>query len=235
MELLPVLRQRFLDANGLPLAGGKLYSYLAGTSTPRATYTDRGGSTSNANPIILDANGYADVWINTGYFKFVLTDASDVAIWTVDQVGIPSGGSTSLPTGGSTGQVLGKLSGADFDYGWLNVAATLLSIVGTRAAPTNIVAASGIAFSSITLMTTNFIQGSGGAVIVTATPQIQAGTVVGQILKLIGRSDANTVTLADGNGLSTGGQTLILGANTIFTFVWDGTVWVLDSTNGFAV
>jgi hypothetical protein len=32
-ELAPVARQRFFDANGDPLVGGKLYSYQAGTTT----------------------------------------------------------------------------------------------------------------------------------------------------------------------------------------------------------
>lgn len=87
-ELLPPIRQRFLDDNGDPLAGGKLYSYEAGTTTPKATYVDRAGVTENANPIVLDADGWADVWIGSGYYKFVLKDSSDVEIWTKDQVAI---------------------------------------------------------------------------------------------------------------------------------------------------
>lgn len=89
-ELLPPIRQRFYDDNGDPLAGGKLYSYEAGTTTPKATYVDRAGVTTNANPIILDADGYGDVWIGSGYYKFVLTDSSDVEIWTKDQVALAS-------------------------------------------------------------------------------------------------------------------------------------------------
>ena len=89
-ELLPVVKQRFFDANGDPLAGGKLYSYEAGTTTPKATYTDRGALTANANPVILDANGEADVWIGSGYFKFVLKDSNDVTQWTKDSVSLPS-------------------------------------------------------------------------------------------------------------------------------------------------
>jgi hypothetical protein len=42
---------RAFDPNGLPLAGGKVYTYAAGTSTPLATYTDQAGSTTNANPV----------------------------------------------------------------------------------------------------------------------------------------------------------------------------------------
>lgn len=85
-ELLPVLKQRFFDANGDPLAGGKLYSYDATTNTRLATYTDYGGLTANANPTILDANGEADIWINSGNYKFVLKDADDVVQWTINNV-----------------------------------------------------------------------------------------------------------------------------------------------------
>lgn len=84
--LLPVLRQRFFDSDGNPLAGGKLYSYLAGTTTPAATLADSSGSVSNANPVILDANGEADVWLGSGTYKFALYDSNDALQWTVDNV-----------------------------------------------------------------------------------------------------------------------------------------------------
>jgi hypothetical protein len=86
-ELTPVLRQRFFDSNGLPLVGGKLYSYVAGSSTPQATYTDSTGATPNANPVILDAAGSANVWMDESLnYKFVLNDINDVTQWSVDQV-----------------------------------------------------------------------------------------------------------------------------------------------------
>lgn len=84
--LAPTLKQRFFDTNGAPLVGGKLYSYAAGTTTPKATYTDESAVTANANPVILDANGEANVWLDSGFYKFVLTDALDVPQWTVDRV-----------------------------------------------------------------------------------------------------------------------------------------------------
>jgi len=95
-ELAPPLKHRFFDSNGDPLAGGKLYSYVGGTSTPQSTYTDQTGVTANANPIILDANGEANVWMATGvYYKFVLKDANDVTQWTQDNVYIPTVGGAS--------------------------------------------------------------------------------------------------------------------------------------------
>lgn len=81
----PSIRQRFFDSNGIPLNGGKLYSYAAGTNTPKATYSDK-ANTPNTNPIILDSAGYCDLWLGIGYYKFVLKDSSDVTLWTKDQV-----------------------------------------------------------------------------------------------------------------------------------------------------
>lgn len=84
--LAPVIKQRFFDSDGNPLSGGKLYSYIAGTTTPRVTYVDEAQSAANTNPIILDANGECDLWMIAGFYKFVLTDANDVNQWTVDRV-----------------------------------------------------------------------------------------------------------------------------------------------------
>lgn len=92
-QLLGVLKQRFFDANGAPLVGGKLYSYEAGTSTPLATYTDQTGAVQNANPVILDANGEADVWLGNSAYKFVLSDADDNILETTDRVSLIGDGS----------------------------------------------------------------------------------------------------------------------------------------------
>ena len=84
--LTPVPKIQFFDANGHPLAGGKLYSYSAGTTTPLVTYTDQAGTSANTNPVILDARGEASVWLGTGPYKLRLTTATDVDIWTVDDI-----------------------------------------------------------------------------------------------------------------------------------------------------
>jgi hypothetical protein len=85
-KISPFGRYRAFDDNGDPLAGGKLYTYEAGTTTNKQTFTTEAGDVANANPVILDADGYADVWLGTGAYKFVLTDASDVTLWTVDNI-----------------------------------------------------------------------------------------------------------------------------------------------------
>ena len=90
--LSPSPKQQFLDNNGRPLVGGKLFTYQAGTTTKLSTYTDSGGLTANANPTILDFRGEANIWIppNIAY-KYVLAPESDTdppanPIWTVDNL-----------------------------------------------------------------------------------------------------------------------------------------------------
>jgi hypothetical protein len=68
------------------LVGGKLYSYQAGTTTPLATYTSQNGVTANTNPIILDSRGEANVWLGTAMYKLALYTATDVLVWTVDNI-----------------------------------------------------------------------------------------------------------------------------------------------------
>ena len=90
MNLVPWLTPKFTDADGNPLAGGLIYTYEAGTTTPLATYTDASGLTPNTNPIVLDANGAASIWLGADAYKFEIADADDVVLQTIDGVQIVS-------------------------------------------------------------------------------------------------------------------------------------------------
>lgn len=107
---------------------------------------------------------------------------------------------------------------------WGTVSATAPTVAGTGASPSAITAAGGISVAGGNYFNIQFITGSGGAVTVTASPQITAGTAVGQQLILVGNSATNTVTLSDGTGLSLNG-TWVGGNNAGLTLVWNGTVW----------
>jgi hypothetical protein len=78
------------DDNGNPLAGGKIYTYLAGTTTPAATYTSSLGSIAHTNPIVLDGAGRVpsgEIWLSDGIvYKFVIEDANNVLIGTYDNI-----------------------------------------------------------------------------------------------------------------------------------------------------
>ena len=85
-SLAPTPKLQFFDANGAPLAGGLLYTYEAGSTTPLASYTDSTGVSANTNPIVLDSRGEANVWLENAIYKVALYSATNVLIWTVDNV-----------------------------------------------------------------------------------------------------------------------------------------------------
>lgn len=87
LVLSPPPRYQAIDQDGNPVSGGKVYTYAAGTSTPLATYTSVAGTVENSNPIILDTAGRAVIYLTSGTdYKFVVTDADDVAVYTQDHV-----------------------------------------------------------------------------------------------------------------------------------------------------
>jgi len=80
---------QFFTNSGVPLSGGKLYTYAAGTTTPKTSYTSSSGSTAHTNPIILDSAGRVpggEIWISAPPYKFVLNTSTDVLIATYDNV-----------------------------------------------------------------------------------------------------------------------------------------------------
>lgn len=79
---------QFFDDDGIPLNGGKVYTYTAtGTFTvPKATYTTAAGNVEQTNPIILDASGRptlgnGSIWLS-GTYDFKVTDSLDNIIET---------------------------------------------------------------------------------------------------------------------------------------------------------
>jgi hypothetical protein len=89
LSLLAGAGWQFFDDNGVPLNGGLLYTYAAGTTTPLATYTSSNGVTANSNPIVLDSAGRVpyQVWLTNGSdYKFILQTSTGVTVWTEDDV-----------------------------------------------------------------------------------------------------------------------------------------------------
>ena len=81
---------QFFTNTGAVLTGGKLYTYEAGTTTPKATYTTSAGNVAWTNPIVLDSAGRVptggEIWLAFAAYKFVLKDANDVLIATYDNI-----------------------------------------------------------------------------------------------------------------------------------------------------
>lgn len=119
---------------------------------------------------------------------------------------------------------------------WLNgvpvVRASVLRIEGDNiwepSALTAITAAGGITPTNPIMR----IQGSGGAVAISANPQIAAG-VDGQVLVIEGGNDTNTVTIADGNGLHLHGGSFVMADQGSITLIYNATLsqWQESSRN----
>ena len=89
VKLSPLFNDEQLDNNGLPLSGGKLYWYIAGTTTPISVYQESSGTTPHTQPIVLNTRGEvpAPIWMATGgTYKAVLQDSLGNAIRTIDNI-----------------------------------------------------------------------------------------------------------------------------------------------------
>ncbi len=96
-----------------PLAGGKLYLFQAGTTTPQNAYSDTALTIPLPNPITLDAAGrLPQMFFADGQIKFRLTNAQGVTQLAQDNIlvvgpssGGGGGGSVDPTTVASTGDM----------------------------------------------------------------------------------------------------------------------------------
>ncbi len=120
---------QFSDANGAPLTGGLIYSYLSGTTTPVTTYTSRDGTTNNTNPIVLDAAGRTpnEIWLDGGVlYKFILKTSAFVQIGSYDDIpaindtttfsNLITVAGTNTLTGAATPALAGYAAGAQYSF-----------------------------------------------------------------------------------------------------------------------
>lgn len=133
--LMPSGRVRGWTNAGVPAAGCLLYTYEAGTSTPKETFTDAAGLVAHANPIILDAKGEALIYWD-GNYKVDLKTAGGVQItgYPIDNFETPLMAGTLAAQGG--GGMVGFLYAAVYGAGtigkWLQDLATVIgsSLIG---------------------------------------------------------------------------------------------------------
>lgn len=108
-------KQTFFDANSVELTGGKLFVYLAGTTTMATSYTETDGLVANSNPITLNSRGEvpSGLYVAGGAtYKLVLAPSTDTdpptsPIWTRDNLApigyvAPTTPSTQWESGGAT-------------------------------------------------------------------------------------------------------------------------------------
>lgn len=122
-QLAPTPIFKGWDNNGAPLTGGKLFTYIAGTTTKQASYTDSTQATPNTNPVILNYRGECNLWLDpTKAYKLVLAPSTDTdpptnPIWSVDQV---AGGSLN-PQGSIIPTVDNAFTLGNSSFSWANL------------------------------------------------------------------------------------------------------------------
>ena len=223
--LSPTPKQQIFGSDGTPLVGGKIFTYLAGTSTPTATYTDFGAGTANTNPIILDSLGQANIWLlSTISYKFIVKTATDVLLYTVDNIlppidaasltttlaSPPPIGSTAPNTGAFTtlGATTGNITTVNATTG------NITTINATTSTTSGVTTTGTLTFSgggSLTKVPESVIQpitatAAANALTVTLNPTtldfrsatLTSGTVVSRVI-----SSAISVTVSSGSTLGT--------------------------------
>lgn len=197
---------QFFDNNGNPLAGGLIYTYAAGTTTPAATYTSSDGLTANANPIVLDSAGRtpAQIWLTAGSsYKFVLQTSLGVLIKTDDNI------FASYPLAVEVGIAVGLGAGSVAT----NVA------VGTTALDSNTTGANNVAvgYNALTSNTDGVQNTALGSQALDASTGADYSTAVGyDALSAVTTADYNTgVGYRALNAAITGASNTALGADAL--------------------
>jgi hypothetical protein len=127
---LPWISQ--LDNDAAQMAAGKIYTYAAGTNTPRATWLDAAKTTTAANPLILDAYGRVTAY-GDGVYKLIIKTADDVTITTIDNVELVS--AVNPTTFSTTEATIASLTATAVDLrgGWIyNVELSNASMSNTK-------------------------------------------------------------------------------------------------------
>lgn len=83
---MPQLRAKFTSKLGIPLSGCKVYTYEPGSDIPKTTWLDIDKTAENTNPILLDAAGEADIYLD-GLYRIVVKDRFGFVVYDVEKTG----------------------------------------------------------------------------------------------------------------------------------------------------
>lgn len=195
-----------LDNSGLIVNGGKIYSYITGTSTKQNTYTTAALSVANANPIVCSSAGRATIFLDPALPNYDLVyapaDAADPPLssyYTLSNISaVPAddeaAGDITVTAGenitagdwvylsrGDGGRTTGRWYKSDADLDYASVLALALGVATADIASgsTGNVRVSGnyTAASGLTAGSTYYLSGTAGALTATAPEKAVAVAV----------------------------------------------------------
>ena len=141
--ILPPAVTTFFDADGNPLADGRVYFYIPTTDSPKDTYQNSAGTILNTNPVVLDSSGEAVIY-GSGIYRQVIYDADGNLIWDQLTASTDSGafawGGVSTGTANAQAVSSSSFSSQDgqqlgFIAGYTNNAALTVNPSGSGAIP----------------------------------------------------------------------------------------------------
>jgi len=204
---------QFFDNSGVPLAGGLIYSYLAGTTTPLVSYTSSTGLTAHPNPIVLDSAGRInEVWVAEGTnCKFVLKTSTNVLIGTYDSLFPIASLPVSIYNGG-TGATTAEGARINLGLGTFLVPTGSLIMWPSVAIPTDWKLCNGDAISRTTFATLYSLIGTtfgvGDGTTTFNLPNYKNRMPYGADTVAVGATggSANAIVVSHNHGGITGGQ-----------------------------
>ncbi len=220
------------DANGNPLSGGLLYTYAAGTTTPLATYSDAGLTIPNANPVVLNASGFATIFLSGTSYYFELKTALGVTVWTQDNVSaVPSfnvdvdvtatagvailAGQSVYSSDGSGGLTAGRWYLTDADFTYASSAAAVVGIapsaIASGAAGTVRLVGRATGLTGLTPGLTYYASATAGALTSAAPPNSRLVGFADSTTTLILTAIPLAATVTADNGIVDGRLTLTSG------------------------
>ena len=128
----PASRIPFIDENGDPMVGAKLYFYDSNTTTPQVVYSDASLSTAIDQPILANSRGaFPLIYLNPtpGSYRQKLLEADDTLVFDDDSIDVPQSATYVPPDAGETSPSLLFTTGMRIGYfgtsapsGWVRAA-----------------------------------------------------------------------------------------------------------------
>lgn len=212
-------RMQFLDSSGNPVNAGKLHSFVTGTSTPLATYTDSTGATTNANPTVLDSAGRATIFLSSSVsYRFRLDTSADVTVWgPIDGVRVAAvdsilGTANQVTASASVGTVTLSLAGP-------HNFTTLTQYGALYGNGTGVVSATAVGSTSMVLTTSGGVAPS-----FSSNPTINSVVLNGVLLANIGTATAGTIKFCS-NCTASGFAVCVTGGTGALAY-GNGTSWM---------
>jgi hypothetical protein len=223
--------------------------------------TVAGLATANSGALVTSATGVPSIAAAGADGNILRRAGTTVAFGSIDLADTDAVGTTILPlaNGGSAKAltaVLGGIVYTDADSmevlaagtsgyvlqsngaaapTWVPVAGGVPTQFGTRGTPRSVVAATGITTGASHMSNSAtdqdiYVEGSTGAESICAT--ISVGTVIGQCMTIIGRNNAQLLTLDDTTTNIDINGSIQLGVGQSIKLKWDGTNWYEVSRRG---